>query len=463
MSNNTSTSVRIWGIDKYAGKRGTTYRARWAVEGKRFSRSFASRKQADAFRATLLVAAREAAPFDPAIGLPATVGVERQVEITWLAFVDQYLEAKWPSASPRHRKGIAEALTNITLSTDKLSGPGLSSFGRDELRTALTYGLFARGATRMQVNGDVVKALQKASSPVSALADPLIIRSVQIALSTRIDGSPAAERTATRKLATLNNVLEFAVELGLLRENPLPKARRRNYGSGSRVDPRVVVNPQQGRDLLSAVGEIAPHLTAYFALLLHAGMRPAEALSILEADLELPAAGWGRAVLSRTWQRPGSAWTDDGRAVERRGLKHRSRSTVRMVPLRESLVTILREHLRQFPCGEHGELFASRTGKAGVPLQPPYSSLVSDKTIYRAWSRAREQTLSASQTASSLGRRPYDLRHACLTHWLNAGVPPAQVATWAGHSTRVLLDVYAGCIDGGEDASLRRIEQLLGE
>jgi integrase len=86
--------------------------------------------------------------------------------------------------------------------------------------------------------------------------------------------------------------------------------------------------------------------------------------------------------------------------------------------------------------------------------------LVSDKTIYRVWARAREQSLSPVQAASPLGRRPYDLRHACLTHWLNAGVAPAQVATWAGHSTRVLLDVYAGCIDGAEEAALRRIDQM---
>jgi hypothetical protein len=31
-----------------------------------------------------------------------------------------------------------------------------------------------------------------------------------------------------------------------------------------------------------------------------------------------------------------------------------------------------------------------------------------------------------------LGGRVYDLRHACLTTWLNNGVPPAQVAEWAG-------------------------------
>ncbi len=36
-------------------------------------------------------------------------------------------------------------------------------------------------------------------------------------------------------------------------------------------------------------------------------------------------------------------------------------------------------------------------------------------------------------------RRVHDLRHTCPTNWLNDGVPPAQVAEWAGNSVPVLL------------------------
>jgi len=44
-----------------------------------------------------------------------------------------------------------------------------------------------------------------------------------------------------------------------------------------------------------------------------------------------------------------------------------------------------------------------------------------------------------AQGASPLARRPYDLRHAAVSLWLSAGVPPAQVAERAGHSVEVLL------------------------
>ncbi|MEV6111237.1 hypothetical protein AB0L59_01665 [Streptomyces sp. NPDC052109] len=56
--------------------------------------------------------------------------------------------------------------------------------------------------------------------------------------------------------------------------------------------------------------------------------------------------------------------------------------------------------------------------------------------------------LSPEEFASPLGRRVYDLRHTCLTNWLNDGIPPAQVAEWAGNSVPVLLAIYARCISG---------------
>jgi integrase len=64
---------------------------------------------------------------------------------------------------------------------------------------------------------------------------------------------------------------------------------------------------------------------------------------------------------------------------------------------------------------------------------------------------------------SPLAKRIYDLRHACLLLWLNAGVPPTQVAAWAGHSVDVLLRIYAKCIDGQDAIAKRRISEALRE
>lgn len=61
-----------------------------------------------------------------------------------------------------------------------------------------------------------------------------------------------------------------------------------------------------------------------------------------------------------------------------------------------------------------------------------------------------------------LGWRPYDVRHACVSTWLVAGVPSTQVAGWAGHSVAVLHQIYAKVLAGQEDAAWERIGRVLG-
>lgn len=61
------------------------------------------------------------------------------------------------------------------------------------------------------------------------------------------------------------------------------------------------------------------------------------------------------------------------------------------------------------------------------------------------------------EAASSLAETPYALRHAAISTWLSAGVLPAQVAAWAGHSVTALLHAYAKCIAGQEEEAKRRI------
>jgi integrase len=78
------------------------------------------------------------------------------------------------------------------------------------------------------------------------------------------------------------------------------------------------------------------------------------------------------------------------------------------------------------------------------------------------WTEARKQALTSAQQRSPLGRRPYDLRHAAVSLWLNSGVPATEVARRAGHGVAVLLKIYAHCIDGQANAANQRITDALG-
>jgi len=108
------------------------------------------------------------------------------------------------------------------------------------------------------------------------------------------------------------------------------------------------------------------------------------------------------------------------------------------------------EHLETYGTTADGRIFRNSNGNSMT-----YAS------YGQVWRKAREETLTMAQARSPLGKRPYDLRHACLSTWLNAGVPATQVAEWAGHSVAMLLSTYAKCLDGQENAAMMKIESAL--
>jgi hypothetical protein len=87
--------------------------------------------------------------------------------------------------------------------------------------------------------------------------------------------------------------------------------------------------------------------------------------------------------------------------------------------------------------------------------------MLSESVYGRAWHAARHAALSPELAATPLARRPYDLRHAALSLWLNATGEPAEVTARAGNSARVLYEVYLHCTDGQDDIVSQRIEDAL--
>ncbi len=190
---------------------------------------------------------------------------------------------------------------------------------------------------------------------------------------------------------------------------------------------------------------------AFFGVRYYAALRPAEALVLRKVNLALPAEGWGELLLESSSPVAGPAWTDSGRRREERPLKHRARGETRVVPCPPALTALLHAHLEAFGNAPGGLLFRGVRGGE-----------MSESTYCRVWRKARVAALTADEVRSPLARRPYDLRHAAVSTWLNAGVPATQVAAWAGHSVAVLLQIYAKCLVGQEDAARRRIDAVLG-
>ena len=453
----TSYKVHLWEIRKNRSRRRPgkvmSYTVRWAVAGREMSQTFRGAAQAKNFLSDLRQAAKAGEAFDIDSGLPMSM-VEAANARTWLEFARSYVQTRWPHTAAKTREGLTDAMTAVTIVFVK-DMPGRPDAA--VLRQVLREHVFVPDDRRCELTpemGAALRWLEAASLPVRELGDLKLTRSALESLSLRLDGRPAAATTFRRKRAVLKHALGYAVELGDLAVNPLDRVRWRPPKQSGTVDRRVVVNPRQARELLTAVTYVGrsrgPRLRAMFACMYFAGLRPAEAAGLRVQDCELPATGWGLITVRKTRPQANKRYTDSRLAHDERGLKHRGENVDRPVPVPPELVSILREHIETFGTAEDGRLFFTRGGGD-----------FSGTAYAQVWKRARELALTPDQVDSPLAARPYDLRHAAVSLWLNAGVHAPEAAERAGHGVEVMLRVYAKCIDGQRDVANQRIEDAL--
>jgi integrase len=463
----TTYDVRVYKTEAYRGARVSSYRVRWKTAGLGRRRTFRNKAQADVFRSELLAAARKGEAFSQETGEPVSW---RRADrgTSWYDFACAYVDMKWKTAAAKYRRVIAQALAAATppMLMDSHDRPDDQA-----LRSALVnwaYNSKQRDAAPEDVQA-VLSWLSRNTREVKDLADPALSRRLLAAATSRLDGSQAASTSVRRNRAVLLNTLDFAVELGLLDNNPVKDIKWRAPRTTPEVDRRVVVNPGQARALLEAVRAqkpSGPRLVAFFGVLYYSGLRPEEAVGLRRQDVVLPDLVWDDA--GQAWAEPGDQWgelhlltarpdagkqwTDEGAARDSRGLKHRAEGESRRVPCPPPLSKLLREHLALVNGEPAQYLFR---GVQGGPL--------ATITYRRAWDKARRSALTEHVYRSPLARRPYDLRHACLSTWLNGGVAATQVAEWAGHSVEMLLRVYAKCLDGQDEIARRRITAALND
>jgi integrase len=445
----SSFDVRVFAIRRRPGRK--AFEVRWRVAGRDKSRSFMTRALADSYRAELVRAARNGLAFASATGEPESWAAPEPEPVTWYQHAVAYAEMKWPHLAPHSRASLADALATVTPLLTRETGRRPPA---QILRAALYGHAFNPQRRRGGAPGlDTASALawaERASLPLSQLADPRVIRATLNGLCARLGGSPAAASTIARKRAVFHGALGYAVELGLLPANPLRLVHWHAPRAAISVNPATVASPAQVQAILDQVTRIRPELAAFFGCLYYAALRPEEAVALRRADLILPARGRGRIILTAACPRTGTAWTSTGTPFEPRGLKHRPGGTIRIVPILPVLARMLRQHLHAFGTAPDGRLFRGTRG-----------GMLSESVYGRAWHAARHAALGPGLAATTLARRPYDLRHAALSLWLNATGAPAEVAARAGTSARVLHEVYLHCTDGQDDTVSQQIEDAL--
>ena len=157
-----------------------------------------------------------------------------------------------------------------------------------------------------------------------------------------------------------------------------------------------------------------------FAVWLGTGLRNAELIGLTWDCVRLED---GELLITKTLRR-------DGVATHKRYWGGTKTGRSRVVPLREDLVELLKEHKVQMA----GLGLDTKTGL--VFVTPRTHGHLYDSGLERVWKRSQRRV-------GLQPRRLYSQRHSFLSHALAMGNSPADLAQVAGHRTEQLLNTYA--------------------
>nr|WP_241266220.1 hypothetical protein [Streptomyces boncukensis] len=322
------------------------------------------------------------------------------------------------------------------------------------LHISLAYGTAGPVRADRRELKAALKWVERNTLSMAAWEDPVKVDDILRAVDTKLDGKRAAASSVKRTRRVLNVAMKYAIKRRILHANPLPKGRGATPQASNAVDRRSLTHPHKMARILARIRRRARggrRLHAYFSTVYYTGPRPEEAAAMYADDVTIPPEDaedqWSDLLFHTAQPEVGGNWTDDGELREERGLKGRAEDDTRSVPGPPALTKILREHIRAEELKPGDRLFQGEKG-----------GFIAGSVIRRAWRTARKAELTEREYESLMGRRIYDIRHTRLTKWLNDGIPPAQVAYWAGNSVPVLLAFYAGCIEGQLPDLKRRME-----
>lgn len=216
-----------------------------------------------------------------------------------------------------------------------------------------------------------------------------------------------AKSTQKHVLAVTRSMFEVAVENGMVKKNPCVKSVRPR---GEATEERAPLTSEQEQMLLDKARGTPIYL---FVLLgLNLGLRRGELLGLQWGDIDFTA---GTLSVRR------SIAPAKGKYDGEVNLDLKTEAAKRTLPLTPSLIS---------------ELRAAKSGSKSVYVIPGKSKGfmgISSSTYY--WDKLI--------SALPFDAVPHQMRHTCITRWIEQGLDVGSVQYLAGHSNcRVTLDVY---------------------
>lgn len=240
-------------------------------------------------------------------------------------------------------------------------------------------------------------------------------------------------RTIQFSVSLLHQILDKAVDLGILIRNPAEKV------TVPEITPRefTILSVEQMLQLFKATQEDRHH--ALWVLLLTTGLRPGEALAMKWSDLKGNLLSVNRTIKEKL-----------GTVVENQA---KTDGSLRTLPLGQLTMNALKTHRslqtkEMLAYGPHYErndfIFATARGQH-----------YSESGLRKAWKRVLKRLGFDTNT------RLYDTRHSHATALLNEGVNLKAIADRLGHSnTHITESVYARIMPKAREEVVRVIDGM---
>jgi integrase len=268
---------------------------------------------------------------------------------------------------------------------------------------------------------------------------------------------PLSERSVHKTHVVLGSALQHAVEMGLVRANPvlqIPKKNRPKQSGGSDKPEMKVWSADQAAAFIAATA--GDRWASIYDLDLNTGLRRGELAGLRWVDVDLDAA-----VLSVRRNRV----VVDGQVLD---VTPKSKKP-RVVDLDVETVAMLRRWRRRqleerMAWGEawtdSGYVFTIEDGKALHPETIGWHLERLTRTVNRAITKAQGDKPGPAPTIPAI--RLHDLRHTHATLGLAAGIPVKVMSERLGHaSTQITMDLYSHVIPGMQADAAAKIGGLL--
>lgn len=439
-------------------RRRARFDARYTVDGRTFRYGFDQRGWAEDFARHLQEGFARGWLFDPSSRRfldPGELDDDQDVGPTYFEHATQYLARKWLTKwEPATRRNAQRELARACIHLVRTEAPQLTPKQRVDADAYL------RAAPLMIPQPETLTAEQCAwqewfarwSLPLAEITDEHLHDLLEELRTSALDGTrrELSASSLARAAAVVKGSFTNAVERRLIDWNPFNAVESISLRDTDRVDPDLVMDPQQVRTVAAACAEINPRYEAFVLIQGFCGLRPGEAVALQRRNIGYRD-GRPVTVTGRTSDSALPARFYAANETRRRPLKGRGQRFDRTIPLPTEIGDALERHLAEFVEDRPDALVFTNTVGRRLNL----STFGRD-----VWEPVRRRLFADDDPLRNVRR--HDLRHAAITAWLNAGVPLKTAQLWSGHSTTsVLLDTYLGVMQGDDALGLARFEALL--